>query len=117
MQPVATDQDFREQIVRGLRSRVSIDLVRLIDVGRAQDADWDVLGWAAEEGRVLLTHDARTMTAHLNSRLRAGLAAPRVILVPQNFPIGRAIDEIVYILSVATDEDWDGYVLRLPLTT
>ncbi len=114
MQPAAADHDFREPVVRGLIRAWAVDIVRLRDVGRARDDDWDVLAWVAAQGRVLLTHDGRTMPATLTARVNAGLAVPRVILVSQRLPIGRAIEEVGYILATATDADWDGHVLYVP---
>jgi predicted nuclease of predicted toxin-antitoxin system len=52
------DEDFDRAIVRGvLRLRPNIDIVRVQDVGLRTKQDPIVLSWAAEQGRILLTHD------------------------------------------------------------
>jgi predicted nuclease of predicted toxin-antitoxin system len=56
------DENFNRRIVTGLLPRIEdLDLVRVQDVGLAGGDDPTVLGWAAEHGRVLLTHDAATI--------------------------------------------------------
>lgn len=52
------DEDFNNQIVRGiLRRRPEIDIVRVQDVGLSETDDRVILEWAAQQGRILLTHD------------------------------------------------------------
>jgi len=69
MQWVA-DENFNNDIVRGLlRRRPDIDLVRIQDVGLSGVDDPTVLEWAANEGRVLLSHDASTITRYAYERL------------------------------------------------
>src|SRR5256885_1429177 len=52
------DNDFREPILKGLLTREPrIDLLRLRDVGLRHAPDPDVLQWAADRGRVVVTHD------------------------------------------------------------
>ena len=58
---LAADENFNNNIVRGLlRQRPGLDIVRIQDVGLSGADDPTVLEWAAQEGRVLLTHDAST---------------------------------------------------------
>jgi predicted nuclease of predicted toxin-antitoxin system len=64
MLPLSTDEDFNNRILRGLLRRMpDLDVTRVQDVGLSGSEDPDVLEWAAGEGRVLLTHDASTMSA------------------------------------------------------
>lgn len=56
------DENFNRRIVVGLQRRIAnIDVVRVQDVGLRSADDPAVLQWAADHGRVLLTHDAKTM--------------------------------------------------------
>jgi len=58
----AADENFSNDIVRGLRRRNNcIDFIRVQDSALSGADDPDVLEWAATEGRILLTHDVRTM--------------------------------------------------------
>ena len=55
---LVADENFNNDILRGLlRRNPSLDVVRIQDVGLTQASDPDVLEWAAQENRVLLTHD------------------------------------------------------------
>ncbi len=60
-----SDEDFNRRIVRGLRRRLPrLDIVRVQDVGLITRPDTEVLEWAANENRVVLTHDVTTMSKH-----------------------------------------------------
>jgi len=60
----AVDENFNTHIVNGvLRRKSDVDIVRVRDVGLGGADDPAVLQWAADGGRVLLTHDVNTMTA------------------------------------------------------
>lgn len=67
------DENFNASIVRGLLRRVpQLDLVRAKDVGLGGADDPTVLAWAAQDGRVLLTHDVRTVTRFAWERVIRG---------------------------------------------
>ena len=74
-----------------------------------------ILAWAAQEGRILLTHDVRTMPSYAAERLRKGQAMPGLILVPQLLPIGRAINDLLLIAQCSPESKYEGIILRLPL--
>lgn len=67
------DENFDNDIVRALFRRVAeFDLVRVQDAGLSGKDDEVVLGWAAAEHRVLLTHDVTTITDHAYRRVMRG---------------------------------------------
>src|SRR5688500_2413515 len=73
------DEDFDNRIVRGLLDRnPTLPVVRVQDVGLSGQDDLVLLEWAARERRILLTHDAATMTKYAYERVRAGLPMPGV---------------------------------------
>lgn len=58
MLALAADENFNNDILRGLRCRrPDLDIMRVQDVGLSGADDASILDWAADEGRVLLTHD------------------------------------------------------------
>jgi predicted nuclease of predicted toxin-antitoxin system len=64
------DEDFNGIIVRGLhRRRPELDIVRVQDVGLSGAGDPRALEWAAQSGRIVLTHDVTTMTKYAYERL------------------------------------------------
>jgi predicted nuclease of predicted toxin-antitoxin system len=61
-----TDKNFNGTILRGLMRRLpELDIVRVQDVGLMNTDDPEILEWAANEGRILLTHDVATITMHI----------------------------------------------------
>jgi hypothetical protein len=102
--------------VRGLvlRNR-DLDLARVQDVGLRRADDPAVLEWVAREGRILLTHDIRTMTHYAYERVRQGKPMPGILEVPDTMPIGRAIKDILLVAECVREGEWDGQVRYLPL--
>jgi predicted nuclease of predicted toxin-antitoxin system len=67
------DENFNGDIVRGLLRRLpELDLVRVQDVGLATQEDPQILAWAAEHERIVLTHDRATMADYAYERIVAG---------------------------------------------
>jgi Domain of unknown function (DUF5615) len=111
-----TDEDFDNDILRGLmHRRPELDIVRAQDVGLAGKKDPVVLEWAAQQGRVLLTHDVNTLIAYAYARAGAGLAMPGVFAVRQFAPIGQAIEDILLLALLSLDGEWEGQIRYLPL--
>jgi len=113
---LAADEDFNNRILRGLRrQQPKIDIKRVQDAELSIKDDPAVLEWAASEDRVLLTHDASTMTRHTYDRVKAGLKMPGVFEVSQDLPIGEAITEILLLAECSFEGEWEGQVRYLPL--
>ena len=111
-----TDEDFDATIARGLLFRLKdLDIVSVRDVGLAGAADPTVLEWAAQRGRVLLTHDVNTMLGYANQRLRRGSQHAGLVKVPQTLPVGRAIEDLELLAQVVTPEEMRDQILHLPL--
>lgn len=111
-----TDENFKGDIVRGLRhQRPELDIMRVQDVGLSGAADDVVLLRAAQEGRLLLTHDVKTVTNYAYQRTVAALPMPGVVEVPRSLPIGRAAEEILTLAECSRAGEWEGQVIYLPL--
>ena len=88
------DEDLNGRIVRGVRRRISdLDSRTVPETNLPQATDPAVLDWAADQGRVVITHDHRTMRSCAEDRLRAGRPMAGLILVPQTAPPGQVIDD------------------------
>ena len=110
------DENFNNQIVRGvLRQSSDIDIVRVQDVTLSGADDPTVLAWAAQAGRIVLTHDVATMTTFAYQRLQSGLSMPGLFEVSRRVPVGLAIEEIILIAECSLEGDWEGQVRFLPL--
>lgn len=111
-----TDQDFNDDIVAEVRSKKpDLDLISVREIGMARASDPNILEWAAQNDRVLLTHDVNTMTAHATQRLRAGLSLAGVVIVPQLLSIGKAVEDILLIVELGDSRDVEDQLLFLPL--
>jgi Domain of unknown function (DUF5615) len=112
---LVSDADFNGIILRGLiRRRPQLDLVRVQDVGLRTANDPTILEWAANEQRILLTHDEETMIGYAYARVRAGLPMPGVFLVPQDALFGRVIDDVLLADACSNPDDWRDRVTFLP---
>ncbi len=110
------DENFNNQIVRGiLRRNPDVDIVRVQDMGLIEADDPTVLEWAAQQGRVVLTHDVATMTNFAYDRIQAGLAMPGLFEVSRRVSVGLAIEEILLIAECSLEGEWEGQVRFLPL--
>ena len=112
----AADENFNNDVVRGvLRRKPSVDIVRIQDVGLSGADDPTVLQWAAQEGRVLLTHDVATITRYAYERVRDGKPMPGVFEVGRGVPVGLVIEEVLLLGEYSFDGEWEGQVRYLPL--
>jgi len=110
------DQNFDQDIVRGLLRRVpDFDIVTAFEVGLSEAPDPELLEWAASGGRVVLTHDRRTMPDHAGDRIRASLVMSGVVVVPKRLPLGQVIDDLELIATCSDTGDWENRIQYLPL--
>lgn len=106
---------IRNTVVRGLfRRSPKIDIVRVQDVGLSGKDDPTILDWAAQEGRILLTHDVSTITRYAYDRVRQGQTMPGVIEVSLDAPVGRVIEDILVLVECSQEGELEGQVQYLP---
>ena len=111
-----SDENFNGAITQGLRlRRPGLELVRVQDVGLEGADDPDVLSWAAEDGRILLTHDRATMPDFAHERSKSGRPKSCVFVVNDRLPTRFAIEESLLIESCSEQAEWHGLVVYLPL--
>ena len=109
-----TDQNFNARIVTQLRNRITdLNLISVRDVGLANTPDPSVLEWAAEQSRVVLSHDINTMERFAQDRIDAGLPMPGLIIVRQQLTVGEALDRIEWVVQTMTDEGIEGQIVTL----
>jgi hypothetical protein len=109
------DADFNQKIVVGLRRREpTLDIRDAHAGGVIGIPDSEVLRIAAEAGRVLLSHDRRTMPAHLAEFLESN-SSPGVIIVSQDLDVGAAIEDILIIWAASHSEEWQNQLGFVPL--
>ena len=112
---LAADENFNGDIVRGLlRRNPKLDIVRVQDVGLSGADDLSVLQWAADQGRILVTHDISTLAKHAFDRTAAGQPMPGVFEVRSVAPVGQAIEDLILLAECSFDSEWEGQVRFLP---
>lgn len=110
------DQDFDHDILRGLVRRVpDLDVVTAHQAGLSVASDPELLAWAAEAGRIIVTHDRKTMPGHAADRIATGERMPGVIIVPRRLPISQVIDELEVIVMCSYENEWENIIRYLPL--
>ncbi len=112
----AADENFNNDILRGLRRRDDdLEIVRIQDVDLSGVLDPIILDWAARENRVVLSHDVSTMVGFAYDRVEAGQPMPGLFEVSRKVPVGEAIEDLLLLARCSLDGEWEGQVLYLPL--
>jgi Domain of unknown function (DUF5615) len=109
------DADLNHKIVRGIRRRQpAVDFQSAELGGMIGLPDADVLVKAAATGRILVSHDVRTMPVHF-ARLLQSCSSPGLILISQDLDIGAAIEDLLVIWRASNAEEWRDRLDYLPL--
>jgi len=109
------DADLNEDIVTGVLRRAP-----LIDFQTAKDAslhglpDPVVLTVAALAGRVLVSHDRRTMPGHFGQFLSTS-KSPGLLIVSQHQDLSAVIESIILIWEASESEEWADRITTIPL--
>jgi len=110
------DENLDNNLLRGVRRlRPELDIIRVQDVGLAGRDDPDVLAWAADQDRVVVTHDVATMPDFAWSRVSRGERMPGLIVMAQDVRMARAIEDLLLVVVASRAGEWEGRVLFLPL--
>jgi predicted nuclease of predicted toxin-antitoxin system len=105
------DVNFQNAIVTGLRSRdPSIDILLAQDVGLRLAEDVDLLAWAAQESRIVLTHDRNTMPHFAWQSVAAGQPMAGVIVVGDRMRPGAVISDLHVIATCSEQVYWSNRV-------
>lgn len=110
------DENFNQRIVLGLRRRDdAMDVALVQDVGLRTADDPAVLEWAAEAGRILLSHDVATIPDYAHDRVARGLPMPGVLVARSTIAIASVIDDILLVAGASEPDEWANVVRYLPL--
>ncbi|HRQ38234.1 MAG TPA: DUF5615 family PIN-like protein [Chloroflexota bacterium] len=112
----AADENFDNRILRGLQRHLpDLDVVRIQDTAIAGADDSIVLEWAAREGRILLTHDEKTVPQYAYERIGAEEMVAGVIVVSDTLSIRSVIEDLLIIATCSSAPEWVNQIQRLPL--
>ncbi len=113
------DADLDRRIIRATcRRDLSIDFQLASEAQPGKGwrglSDDQVLAIAAQEGRILVTHDRRTMPRHF-AQFIATVISPGVIAMPPRMPLGVAVDSgLVAIWAASCAEEWINRIVPPP---
>jgi predicted nuclease of predicted toxin-antitoxin system len=109
------DADLNQALVDGVRFREpALDFLSAVEAGLEGMSDRAVLDLAADQDRILVSHDASTMPVHFVRSLNEGKRSPGVFLVSQDAVIRDAIDAILLVWSASSPADWANQIHHLP---
>ena len=110
------DEDLDADIIQGLRTREpAMDILDVKTAGLQGMGDPALLELAAQQDRVLITHDRNTMTRHSRDRLDAGKPTARVLILPQqSAAIGEIIESLLLVWAASEAEEWRNQIVYLP---
>jgi predicted nuclease of predicted toxin-antitoxin system len=109
------DADLNQVLLKAtLRREPSIDFRTAHAAGLVALGDKLVLAIAAREGRILVTHDRKTMPKHFAEFL-ATEASAGVIVVPQKLAVNVAVEDLILIWGASESNEWINRIQSLPL--
>ena len=109
------DADLRQAIVSGVtRRKPDLDFQSANEAKLEGIKDPEVLAIAAREGRVLVTHDRKTMPTEFGQFILSQRSSG-VLILSQKLPISEAIDELIVVWEASTAEEWNNQIMAFPL--
>ena len=109
------DADLNGVLVKATRRRESrIDFQTAVAAGLTGVSDPNVLALSATNGRILVTHDRKTMPRHFADFIATNIS-PGVIIVPQSLRLGLAIEDLVLIWTATDAVEWTNRIVWLPI--
>ena len=113
---ILIDENLDQRILRGLRRQLPLlDYEVVQELGFAGTSDESLLAWAAENQRILVTHDVNTVTKYAYERIGAGEQTAGVIVVPEDLAIGLAIEELLVLIECCEVNEMENQVKYIPL--
>lgn len=109
------DADLNQNLVRAVRRQEpAIDFRTAHEAGLQGLDDESVLALTAREGRILVSHDRRTMPIHFTNFIATKTSAG-IILISQDLSIAQAAEDLVLIWEASEAEEWVNRLDSIPL--
>ncbi len=110
------DENFDQRILRGLRSELPhVDYIVAQETQLKGLRDPMLLAWAADNQRIIVTHDVNTMPKYAYERVRTDQPMPGVIVIPEDLAIGVAIEELALLIECCEPEELNDQVEYVPI--
>lgn len=109
------DADLNEDILLGLtRIEPQIDFQTASEAGLRGLPDPEVLSFAAQDNRILVSHDRRTLPMHFAALIQNN-TSPGVFIIGQNVSVRAAINELLLIWNCSESGEWTNLLVDIPL--
>jgi hypothetical protein len=85
-----------------------IDAVRVGDLADLplQASDPEILVWAEQAGRILLTSDESSMPGHWIDHLQSGRHSPGVLILRSGVPLREIVQNLVIMAYASDPSEW-----------
>jgi hypothetical protein len=111
--PFVLDENARGPLWNAIQShnQSGVHTIDAMRVGDRPDlplraSDPEVLAWAEQTGRILLTYDESSMPGHLIDHLRAGRHSPGVFIVREKVPLREIVENLVLVAYASDPSEW-----------
>jgi len=109
------DADLNQHIVTGvLRREPRVDFQTAATAGLRSLSDLEVLTLAARDGRVLVSHDRRTMPTAFAQFVRLNVSQG-LLIVSQKTDLLTVINEVLLVWSASDSAEWTNQQFPIPL--
>lgn len=110
-----TDEHVPPALTRGLRRALDeVDVLELRHTDLLGADDSEVLDFAAQKGRILITRDASTVPDFAFERLNQGKVMPGVFIWRRRAALGAVLDDLILVVQASEAEEWRDKVVYLP---
>ena len=92
-----------------------MDCISVQSAGITGFSDEWILDYAANDRRVVITHDIQTMPARAIDRIRIILDMSGLIVVPNTLDIAAAINDLELLIVCGTAEELQNRIYFLPI--
>lgn len=109
------DEDVERAITVGLlRRQPTADVVTVQQAGLSSLSDAQVLAWAAEQGRIVVSNDRATMGQEAYNRVVRGEPMPGLLLLRPHVPFSKIIEFLEAYILEATPEEMANAIVYIP---
>jgi Domain of unknown function (DUF5615) len=96
-------------------SEPAIDILDVKTAGLRGMKDPALIELAAQQGRIIISHDRETMTRCLRERLDSGKSTAGLFVVPQHpSAVGAIIESLLLVWTASVAEEWRDQIVYLP---
>ena len=108
------DADLNQAIVTGtIRRQANLNFQSAYAAGLEGKKDPEVLAIAGQDGRVLVTHDRKTMPDEFG-KLILSKNSSGVLILSQKLSVSDAIEALILVWEASTAEEWINQIMSIP---